>query len=403
MKFRFSALLAACAVLSLLGIQSVQAQGMEFFQGTWEEAKAAAQKENKSIFLDAYASWCGPCKNMAKYVFTNEKVGEFYNDKFINVKMDMEKGEGISLSDAFEVTAYPTFLYFNPDGDLVHKSLGQKPVDAFIVDAENALDESTQLITLQNRYVSGNREADLLRNYALALHKSGAIPKVVEKVSAEYIGGLSKEDMQGEDALSFLMQTVQSPKSYPAQLLLNNLDRITELFGKDKVQMKFKRLAAQGTAQAAKQRDEMALSDAKDFAKRALGSDFKGFDLELDMLYYEFSKDWTNYAAAAKNLLAVKPANELSWSELNTVAWNYYLHVNDPDDLQSAIGWAKQSVKMDANSYNLDTYAALMYKTGKYKKALKFANKAIAAAKADGLSASATEKLVMQINKARKK
>ena len=46
------------------------------------------------IFLDAYASWCGPCKMLQKNVFTKKAVGDFYNSKFINVKMDMEKGEG---------------------------------------------------------------------------------------------------------------------------------------------------------------------------------------------------------------------------------------------------------------------------------------------------------------------
>jgi len=99
-------------------------QGIAFFEGTWEEALAAAEAENKMIFLDAYASWCGPCKLLKRNVFPNEAVGSFYNENFINVKMDMEKGIGPKLSMKYGVTAYPTLLYINGDGSVVKKAIG---------------------------------------------------------------------------------------------------------------------------------------------------------------------------------------------------------------------------------------------------------------------------------------
>ena len=60
----------------------------------WKEILQLAKKENKLIFMDCYTSWCGPCKALAKNVFTQEKVGDFFNPRFINVKYDMEKGDG---------------------------------------------------------------------------------------------------------------------------------------------------------------------------------------------------------------------------------------------------------------------------------------------------------------------
>jgi uncharacterized protein YyaL (SSP411 family) len=57
-----------------------------------------AKKENKLIFVDAYASWCGPCKLMVKNIFPLKTVGDYYNSHFINAKIDMEKGEGIELA-----------------------------------------------------------------------------------------------------------------------------------------------------------------------------------------------------------------------------------------------------------------------------------------------------------------
>src|SRR5687767_5455132 len=91
---------------------------------TWKEILAHAKKENKLIFLDAYASWCGPCKYLQKEVFTNDDAGSFYNKSFINVKLDMEVGEAVQLAEQLEVQSYPTLFFINGDGEVVHKKIG---------------------------------------------------------------------------------------------------------------------------------------------------------------------------------------------------------------------------------------------------------------------------------------
>ena len=82
----------------LIGTSSSAQEGIVFSDGTWFQLLEKAKKEDKVIFMDAYTTWCGPCKKMARETFTQKSVGEFYNTNFINVKMDMEKGEGIQLA-----------------------------------------------------------------------------------------------------------------------------------------------------------------------------------------------------------------------------------------------------------------------------------------------------------------
>ncbi|MBA3682645.1 MAG: DUF255 domain-containing protein [Bacteroidetes bacterium] len=105
-------------------------EGIQFFTGTWQQALDKAKKENKLIFLDAYASWCGPCKMMKHKTFTDKAVADFYNQNFINVAVDMEKGEGPALASKFSVNSYPSLVYIRPDGSTIGKAVGfHKPKD----------------------------------------------------------------------------------------------------------------------------------------------------------------------------------------------------------------------------------------------------------------------------------
>jgi len=130
------------AVLLCLVISSAFAQGVNFEQGTWKEVVAKAQKENKIIFLDIYAVWCGPCKKMDKETFTDKSAGDFYNEKFINYKIDGEKGEGIDLAKQYKVTAYPTNIYIDAKTQSVITSeMGFCNAQEFIARGQSAINE----------------------------------------------------------------------------------------------------------------------------------------------------------------------------------------------------------------------------------------------------------------------
>src|SRR5438874_2115602 len=98
---------------------------IQFEQGhNWEQIKEKAAADKKYIFVDCYATWCGPCKLMDAKVYTNDTVGEFFNNKFISVKLQFDTGKNdnqnirllYSTAREFEkkyhITAFPTYLIF---------------------------------------------------------------------------------------------------------------------------------------------------------------------------------------------------------------------------------------------------------------------------------------------------
>jgi thiol:disulfide interchange protein len=120
---RATFVLALLSFLSLMGTRAM-GQGIEFFHGTWAEALAKSRAEGKPIFVDAYTDWCGPCKWMSANIFTKPEVGAYFNSNFINVKLDMEKGEGPTFARNYKVMAYPTLLFMDSVGNVKLRQQG---------------------------------------------------------------------------------------------------------------------------------------------------------------------------------------------------------------------------------------------------------------------------------------
>lgn len=117
-------------------------ESIVFFDGTFAEALAAAEKENKPIFMDSYTSWCHWCKVLDKTTFKDPAVIAYLNANFINVKMNMEKGEGPSLAREFNVSGYPTLLFLNKDRKVVSTVVGYKKPEDFLAEAKKVIENN---------------------------------------------------------------------------------------------------------------------------------------------------------------------------------------------------------------------------------------------------------------------
>lgn len=107
-----------------LSEKEVYKKGINFFKGSYTEALAKAKLENKPVFLDVYASWCGPCKKLKKTTFKDEAVGEYFNKNFICVAIDGETEEGNAILHKYNVRSYPTLIIADYEGNMRTKTTG---------------------------------------------------------------------------------------------------------------------------------------------------------------------------------------------------------------------------------------------------------------------------------------
>jgi thiol:disulfide interchange protein len=114
---------------------------IEFSNSSWSDIIKQAKTENKVIFLDIYATWCGPCKQLKKNTFTDNEVGAYFNANFINATFDAEFGEGIILAQQFSVHAYPTMLFINPDGSVRQTVIGYRSANQLLREGKSILEK----------------------------------------------------------------------------------------------------------------------------------------------------------------------------------------------------------------------------------------------------------------------
>ena len=101
-------------------------KGIHFYKGSFEDALAKAEEENKPVFIDFYATWCAPCKALKRISFKDSDVGDYYNKNFINVSIDAESKEGKSIARYYGVASYPTMVIADYNGRKITSTSGFK-------------------------------------------------------------------------------------------------------------------------------------------------------------------------------------------------------------------------------------------------------------------------------------
>ena len=360
---------------SLLTITAFsQTHSIKFEHGSFKEIKAKALKENKLIFIDAYTVWCGPCKQMAKNVFTDDAVARYYNANLINAKIDMEKGEGIEIAKMYEVSCYPNLLFVDGNGNLVHRIAGSMTPKDFILLAENAKNPEKQFSTFVKNYEANKTNADFLLKYIDARESTCLDSKEMVKT---YFSLQKEEDLTSKANWEMINYHVNDRESNVFKYVLNNKKMFTDLYSEKEVNGKIDGVnqMALNTIIRTKPFNEVLYKETKASIELFNTPDTKMIFLEADMLYAERTGNWDVYTKLAVN--NVDNYYLKNPETLNSIAWTFYEKVADKEGMIKAETWAKTACDLNMSYANFDTYAAVLFKNNKKELALEAANKAI--------------------------
>ncbi len=384
---KFAITLTACLFMSA---PMALATGIEFFQGTFAEAKEAAAAEGKLIFVDAYTTWCGPCKRMSKNVFTLEDVGEYYNETFVNVKLDMEKGEGKTFQREYRVTAFPTLLFLDPMGKLVHRKVGGMDGPNFIKLGRFAASKSNVTSDLDQEYADGARDPAFMAKYVKALAKA---KRPLLKITNEYLS--SQPDLTSKDNLTVIFYGTVEADSRIFNLLVKNRKAIEALFGAEKVAERIEDAGWATVAKAIQYDNADLMMEAVDKVKRYASDRAKAFELKAKMSFYAAQDDPSSYLKSAKSYARMGTKEKVE--VVNYIAKKLS---HQPSLMSHAERWSLEVAKEEPSELHCLTAAQILYTLGKYGEARKYATEALEYATQDNRpTANHIKKLVHAIDK----
>jgi len=218
-----------------IAIIQAQNEGINFLQIPLREAFVKAKEENKQIFIDCYIKTCVPCKYLMKNEFPKKECGDFFNDRYICLSMDMDEGDGPAVRKNYEVGIYPTFLVINPNGTLFCKEEGAKCLSlkiSFVEQMKRALDKATW----NKQYQDGRRDTTFVKEYIAYLRSLGdnSLPTVVDN----YLCSIPDAEWVKPENWNMIMSDVNDPETTTFLRILAHRPSFENALGKAVVEKK---------------------------------------------------------------------------------------------------------------------------------------------------------------------
>ncbi len=144
----------------------VFAQGINW-EPTIQGAFAKAKAQNKPVFIECYHPNCPICMSLEP-TLKNTEVGKFYNQNFINYKLNLSDANQVKFLTAKKIylPTFPLFLYFDKNQNILHHTDPVNTPKDLVKHGKDALDPNTQSGEFWKRYQAGNRDISVLSGLA---------------------------------------------------------------------------------------------------------------------------------------------------------------------------------------------------------------------------------------------
>jgi len=365
--------------------------GISFFTGTFEEAKELARVESKLIFVDAYAVWCGPCKKMSSGVFPLEDVGEAFNPHYVSMKIDMERGEGLTFREKYPVRAFPTLFFMNEEGEILEVVVGAKSAPDLIMLAKKHAAGRKPAKNLAEAYEKGERSPELVLEYITALNASG---KNSLFVTNEFLR--SKPNFEDTLVQKIIFEGALESDSKVFDHLIEHRANIEKLYAKEIVEEKILVACLSTVYKAADYDYEQLKEDAKERVKKHVPSEAKRFAAQADLSYAAVTQQENAFLKASGDYLKAFKKDEVKLYQAAALGANNF--PKSEKVLREALKWAEMSAQIEESGKTWLLHASLAEKTNQIDLAKESAGKALAIMQEKGEPTWQVEKMIQNLN-----
>lgn len=367
--------------------------GIHFEKGlSWKQIVAKAKLEKKYIFVDCYASWCVPCKKMDKEIYPTKEVGDYFNARFISVKVQMDTAanddaqtrafyaDAQNIRIAYKIAFYPTLLFFNSDGNLLSKGIGLMDTAALVKYAEDATNPQKDYYKLLNAYNKGRRDFDQMAYLARTADGLLGDHEEAGQIAAEYMRLLKKENRFTEENIKFFSQFTKKSNESGFTFFLNNATKINKMMKDEDYSQSMVQHILYNEFITPKIHDNKR-PDWRMIASR-IARKYGSYYAQRVVIgaradWAGRKKQWpehTKYLISYTENYGPKTDNGGQFEALyfNNRAWDIFEHSDNTAELNIALKWSLRAISIDPENSSIDTYANILYKLQRNDLALKW-------------------------------
>jgi len=163
-----------------------------------DSAKKMAAEQDMYLFVDVYATWCGPCKAMDREVYTDPAVATYLNARFVSVRMDGESDFGSKFAARYNLEGYPSMFIFDSQGEYIRTIVGFTRADMLVSNLGEMVSNYSTLAEYKKLYETRELEEDELAAYIDALRQMGT-DEEAELLTQIYLSNINEEELSDED------------------------------------------------------------------------------------------------------------------------------------------------------------------------------------------------------------
>ena len=161
------------------------------------DAFAKAKERSTFVLVDAFTTWCGPCKQFQEDYETKPELREALAG-VVFISIDLEDSTSTDFKAEYPVSSVPQFILLDPDGVEHGRISGYGGMESFMADLEQLLENP---IALDEYLASARADEGWEGPITLAKHHAGR--REYEQAAPYFVEGL-KRGAPGENRLDLL-------------------------------------------------------------------------------------------------------------------------------------------------------------------------------------------------------
>ncbi len=407
-------------ILSLVCILSSAfafGQGIHFEYTNLETALQKAKTENKVVFIDAYADWCGPCKMMVKDVFPDAELGAYFNENIVALKVNVEKGDGPHIQSKYKIEGLPGYVFIDGDGNVVNRGSGYKPVDKFFEFVKESVEYSkspNNVGRMAIRYEFEKNDENFLKTYLEVLHNSKSVgyTDVLEQYLSiqttlsdtcremvMLLADHNKEIIFGGKADKIIQENLWTDqwnlyvRKEIRQLFQNlpeNLPQQTTEYAISKKDSSYIELAFQRAQESGMEMNDARKSQVYNYfyLNAGLGEQYKNvvYPVAEEFIasfnfdeYRNYYMDWAKRKAEGDpKTKGVTPHAVRTSARIQQYSSTYARFMKTDEEKEIALRWAKMAYDLTPGAVgSTDNYANILYAAGQCKEAIELKERVV--------------------------